>query len=187
MRVMVTIDHPWKQSFNYAILNAVTHILQEAGHEVDTLLLNDENFDPVLHTEELAGYRFGQYLDPKVGEYQRRIAQAQHLIYIFPVWWEVMPALLKGFFDKVFLPEWAFTEAEAAPLLAHITGATVITTMGAPRPIYTSVEPVVCKGILEFCGVQQTRWFNLCEVGTCTPEARTAFLDEISQHLRAQA
>jgi NAD(P)H dehydrogenase (quinone) len=185
MRVMVTIDHPWQQSFNHAILGRVVTTLQEAGHEIDVLDLHRENFDPVMRAGELAVYTQGQHLDPKVSSYQRRIEQAEHLIYIFPVWWEVMPALLKGFFDKVFLPEWAFREADAAPLLTFIKTGTVITTMGAPKPVYTSVEPVLCKGILEFCGVLRTRWFNICEVGVKTQEERRMWLSEIETYLRA--
>lgn len=184
MRVMVTIDHPWERSFNYVILSRVVAVLHERGCEIDVLNLHQENFDPVMRVQELAGYMQGKSLDPKVADYQRRIMQADHLVYIFPVWWEVMPALLKGFFDKVFLPEWAFQEADAAPLLGHVQTGTAITTMGAPRPIYTSVEPVLCKGILEFCGVQRTRWFNICEVGLKTQEERATWLNDVETYFR---
>jgi NAD(P)H dehydrogenase (quinone) len=161
----------------------VVETLRAGGRTVDVLDLHREDFDPVMRVDELAVYKQGKYLDPKVGEYQRRIEQAQHLVYIFPVWWEVMPALLKGFFDKVFLPEWAFIEADATPLLTDISGATVITTMGAPEVIYTSVEPVLCRGILGFCGVQRYRWFNLCDLPNSTPEQRAAYLDEIETYM----
>jgi putative NADPH-quinone reductase len=184
MRFMVTLDHPWEQSFNHAILSRVVAVLRECGHAVDVLDLHRENFDPVLRANELAIYTQGKWLDPKVAEYQSRIKQVDHLIYIFPVWWEVMPALLKGFFDKVFLPDWAFREADAAPLLTHIQSGTAITTMGAPRPIYTSVEAVLCQGILTFCGVRQTRWFNICEVGVKTQDERLAWLASIEAYLR---
>jgi NAD(P)H dehydrogenase (quinone) len=184
MRVMVTVDHPWPQSFNHAILNRVVATLQESGHAVDVLDLHKDGFDPVMRADELAVYTQGKSLDPKVPGYQRRIERADHLIYIFPVWWEVMPALLKGFFDKVFLPEWAFRECDAAPLLTHIKTGTAITTMGAPRPIYTSVEAVLCKGILEFSGVQKTHWFNICEVGAKTQAERLAWLSGIEDFLR---
>ena len=180
MHIMITIDHPWPESFSFTILNTVVATLKAGHHTVDVLDLNRDAFDPVMRVEELAVYAQGGVLDPKVREYQARIMAAQHLVYIFPVWWEVMPAMLKGFFDKVFLPEWAFTEDDTAPMLTHIAGATVITTMGAPRPIYTSVEPVVCKGILEFCGVQHARWLNLCEVGTVPEKTRLIWLDEIA-------
>lgn len=181
MRVLVTIDHPWKESYNYAILRALLKGLAQAGSEVDLLDLNDEDFNPVMSTEELAVYRQGKVLDPRIGAYQERIYHSDHLVYIFPVWWEVMPARLKGFFDRVFLPEWAFGEEDAAPLLGHILSGTAITTMGAPKPIYTSVDAVLCKGILAFCGIQSTRWINFCEVSRVSAEQRAAWLDEIEQ------
>jgi putative NADPH-quinone reductase len=166
------------------VLDLVVKTLHEGGHAVDVLDLHREPFDPVMRVEELAVYSKGQVLDPKVLEYQRRISQSDHLVFIFPVWWEVMPALLKGFFDKVFLPEFAFAEADASPLLTHIRSGTAITTMGAPKPIYTSVEPVLCKGILEFCGVQRTRWFNICQVNLIPPEDRAAWLRDIETYFR---
>lgn len=187
MHILAVIDHPWPQSFNHAILRRVVETLESGGHTVDVLDLHREHFDPVLHEAELAVYTQGKFLDPKVGEYQRRIEAAQHLVFIFPVWWEVMPALLKGFFDKVFLPEWAFTEADFHPLLTHITGATVITTMGAPEVVHTAVEAVLCNGILRACGVKQTTWFNLCAVSDVSAGARTAWLEEIEAHLRRLA
>jgi putative NADPH-quinone reductase len=187
MRVMVTVDHPWERSFCHAILKRVVTVLEEQGHAVDVLDLHKEGFDPVLRASELAGYSQGSYLDPKVGRYQERIARSDHLVYIFPVWWEVMPAMLKGFFDKVFLPGWAFVEADASPLLTRIGGATAITTMGAPEPIYTSVEPVLCKGILGFCGIQTCQWFNICEVQLKTTDERETWLVEIEIYLRSLA
>jgi putative NADPH-quinone reductase len=182
MHIMAVIDHPWERSFNHALLTAVLKGAQQGGHTVDVLDLHQDQFDPVMRVEELAIYTKGTYLDPKVGEYQRRIDQANHLVFIFPVWWEVMPAMLKGFFDKVFLPEWAFAEVDAAPKLTTISGATVITTMGAPRPIHTSVETALCKGTLEFCGIRKTQWFNYCQVGLVSLEQRQAWLAEIEEY-----
>jgi NAD(P)H dehydrogenase (quinone) len=185
MHALVILDHPWQGSFNHAIMQRVVETLESNSYTVDVLDLHWENFDPVFHADELAVYKQGKFLDPKVGEYQQRTAQADQLVFIFPVWWEVMPALLKGWLDKVFLPGWAFREEDAAPLLTHIQGATVITTMGAPEVIHTSVEAVLCKGVLEFCGVQQTRWFNICEVGEITQAARAAWLDDVLRYIDA--
>lgn len=184
MRVLVTIDHPWPLSFNHAILARVEETLAAGGHEIDVLNLHTDGFNPVLKEEELAVYEKGEFLDPKVGIYQKRIEAAEHLVFIFPVWWEVMPALMKGFFDKVFLPGWAFDGSDASPLLTHISGATVITTMGAPEVIYTSVEPVLCKGILGFCGISSYRWFNICDIPNSNPDQRRVYLDEIETYLR---
>jgi len=184
MHVMAIIDHPWHKSFSHCVLGRAVATLEGQGHTVDVLDLHQDGFDPVLRVEELAVYTRGQFLDPKVGAYQERVKRADHLLFIFPVWWEVMPAMLKGFFDKVFLPEWAFAEADASPLLGHIQGATIITTMAAPEVIHTSVEPVVTKGILGFCGIQHTRWFNLVAVSDITPDAREAWVAEIEAYLK---
>ncbi len=187
MRVLVTIDHPWSGSFNYAILDAVQRGLESGGHHADVLDLQAENFNPVLSTAELKVYNTGQYLDPKIGEYQARVMAAEHLIFIFPVWWEVMPARLKGWFDRVFLPEWAFVEADARPLLTHIRSGAAITTMGAPKAVFTSVEAAMLKGTLEMVGVQRTCWLNLCEVGLVTNEVRLAFLQQVEAYARGLA
>ncbi len=187
MRILVTIDHPWNGSFNHAVLERVVRTLESEGHEVDILDLHKDGFNPVLSEKELSLYTAGKYLDPKVGEYQDRIGRASYLVFIFPVWWEVMPALLKGFFDKVFLPGWAFREDDASPLLFSVGGATVITTMGAPESPHTSVEPVLCRGILEFCGIKNNKLFGIRDIANKLPEERAAYLDDIEAHLRELA
>ncbi len=184
MRVMAIIDHPRPDSFNHAILGAAVGGLRSAGHDVDVLDLHADGFDPVMRVEELAVYTAGKWLDPKVGEYQGRLDKSDYLYLVFPVWWESMPALLKGFFDKVFLPGWAFTEADFLPLLGHIRGATVITTMGAPKAVHTSVVPALCKGTLEACGVGPTRWINFLEVGNVAEEQREVWLAGVTAGAR---
>lgn len=180
MRVMLIVDHPWKGSLNHAFYTSLEDALATAGHEVDALDLHADGFNPVMSEEELAVYTKGRWLDPKVEAYQRRLMEADYLYLVFPVWWESMPALLKGFFDKVFLPGWAFNEADFSPRLTHIRGATVITTMGAPKAVYTSVEPALCKGTLEACGIRQTRWLNFLDVGNSTVEKRAEWLDQVT-------
>ena len=180
MRVLAIIDHPWADSFNHAILGTAVSALEAAGHDVDTIDLHRDRFDPVMRVEELAVYTAGRHLDPLVGDYQARIERAEQLFIIFPVWWETMPALLKGFFDKVFLPGWAFAEADASPLLTHIRGATVITTMGAPKAVHTSVESALCRGTLRMCGVGRTRWINFLDVGNSSPGQRAGWLAEVA-------
>ena len=186
MRVMAIIDHPRPGSFNHAILSAAVDGLRSAGQTVDVLDLHADGFDPVMRVEELAVYTTGQWLDPKVGEYQGRLGRADYLYLVFPVWWESMPAMLKGFFDKVFLPGWAFTEADFSPCLGHIRGATVITTMGAPKAVHTSGVPALCKGTLEACGVGPTRWINFLEVGNVSAEQRRLWLAQVEEGARGQ-
>ncbi|PIE04183.1 MAG: NAD(P)H dehydrogenase [Spirochaetales bacterium] len=183
-RALLIIDHPWQDSFNFAIARQLQKELETAGVSVDFLDLHRENFDPVLRVEELAVYTKGQFKDPKVGAYQKRIEKADYLIFVFPVWWSVMPALLKGFADKVFLPQWAFDESDASPLLTHVRQAVVVSTMGAPEEGICTVEDSFCRGLLEFCGVRNWKWFNISEVSNISREERRAFLEEVGSYCR---
>ncbi len=185
MRAMVTITHPWPGSFNFAVFQRVVEALKADGHEVDALDLYRDGFNPVLSEAELAGYAQGKILDPQVLNYQERIRRAEHLIYIFPIWWEGLPALLKGFFDKVFTPGFAFTEEDFSPLLTHIKSGTVITTMGAPEAKYTDIEKALLQGTLGVCGVQRTRWLNFTDIPNSTQEQRVAWMDEVTAYVRA--
>ena len=85
MNFHIIIDHPWKESFNFAILDSVIKAIKEKNEEFDVLDLNRENFNPVMNEKELALYAKGKYLDPKVKEYQNRLSAADYLIFIFPI------------------------------------------------------------------------------------------------------
>ena len=184
MHVLAIIDHPWNGSFNHALFSAVVCAAREAGHEVDELDLHRDGFNPAMTVDELAVYSSGRYLDPKVGDYQKRIERAEYLFLVFPVWWETMPAMLKGFFDKVFLPDWAFAEADASPNLGHVIGATVINTTGAPKAVHTSVEAALCRVTLGMAGVRRNEWINFLDVGNSTPEQRADWLSRASEAAR---
>ena len=101
MKTMVIFNHPYEGSYCAAVRQAVISGLKTAGAEIDVLHLDQDGFDPVMSTEELAGFNQGIASDPKVLDYQARIADADHMVFIFPIWWELMPALTKGFMDKV--------------------------------------------------------------------------------------
>jgi len=185
VRLLAVIDHPWTGSFNHAVLATLAGEARARGHDIDTIDLHADRFDPVMSAEELAVYSKGRFLDPMVGAYQERIMKADYLFLVFPVWWETMPALLKGFFDKVFLPDWAFAEADFSPKLTGLRGATAITTMGAPKAVHTSVEAALCRGTLEACGVRGARWLNFLDVGASTPERRAEWLQSVRDSVAA--
>ncbi|TVQ24999.1 MAG: flavodoxin family protein, partial [Spirochaetaceae bacterium] len=160
MNILAVIDHPWKESFNYAVLDAFVSGAEDAGHTVEVIDLNAIGFNPVVSPAELAVYSTGGSHDPIVREHQDRIMHSQHLAFVYPVWWSVMPARLKGWFDKVLLPGFAFTPGDLPePLLTHIPAATVLTTTGAPDNIHRSqycdpTQRVVGDGTLAFCGIK---------------------------------
>lgn len=187
MNIHIIIDHPWEESFNYVILSGLSETLQQAGHSIDVLDLNQDGFNPVFSQAELALYTQGGSLDPKVKEYQQRLINADYLVMIFPVWWNMMPARLKGWMDKVLLPGFAFTKGQFPdPLLTHMSGAMVLTTSGASdeevRETYHGVIGWgLCKGTLEFCGISPVIWHNFGDTGFATSEAHYAWVEFIKQ------
>ncbi len=187
MHIHIIIDHPWQKSFNYAILEAFTKGVKQAGHQIDLLDLNRDEFNPVFSTEELALYAQGESLDPKVKDYQGRLLAANHLVMLFPIWWNVMPARLKGWMDKVLLPGFAFTKGQdPLPLINQMQGATVLTTSGAPDHVvrqtyHNALDWVLCKGTLEFCGISPVTWLNFGETGFASQQAHDDWLDEVKR------
>ncbi|HON78694.1 MAG TPA: NAD(P)H-dependent oxidoreductase [Spirochaetota bacterium] len=189
MNVMVIYDHPWEGSYCNAVLQQVIQGLKRGGHHYDVLDLQKDGFDPIMRAADLALYSKGQYSDPKVGEYQSRIEKADHLFFIFPIWWEVMPAYLKGFCDKVFLNNWAYEKTGLMPKgkLTFIKGATVITTMGTPGILYrlkygNAIEKAFNVGTLKFCGIKKVKWINLGRVDGVTQKKREKWLSDIGNY-----
>lgn len=141
MKVVVVFNHPYEGSYCNAILNSVVRGLHHAGHEADIIHLDNENFNPVMTAQDLKAFRDKHPSDPKVIEYKNRLEQADHLLFIFPIWWELMPALLKGFIDKVISPGVAYDYTNASntkmkPLWTNMKGVTMITTMNTPGILY---------------------------------------------------
>jgi putative NADPH-quinone reductase len=171
MHFHIIIDHPWSGSFNYAVLDAFLAGLNMHQHQTDILDLNQEAFNPIFSEEELAVYTRGISLDPMVKDCQKRLLAADFLVLIFPIWWNVMPARLKGWMDKVLLPGFAFTEEEPPkPLLTHIQGAAVLTTTATPDKLHRetyheALHWVLCEGTLAFCGIEPVTWLNFGQAG----------------------
>jgi len=185
MKVLIIYAHPYEGSFNKDILDNTLEGLKHAGHEVELINLNEEGFNPVLTSEELAKYSDGEYLDPKVGEYLAKIKDAEHLVFIFPIWWGGVPAILKGFFDKVLLKKETYDFKGMLPVgkLKH-KSATVISTMNSPKFYYNfilkaPIKQTVIKGTLKLCGIKPVKWIELTQVVSASNQKRERMLDRI--------
>ena len=107
MNILIIYAHPNHQSFNGAILQQVkTHL--NPKHQVQILDLYAEKFDPLLRFDE-DQLRRDLDKDPEMEKYRQLISWADHLIWIFPIWWGGMPAILKGFIDRVFASGFAYS------------------------------------------------------------------------------
>ena len=160
-RVLVILGHPSEASLCGAIANAYLKGAQAAEHEVRFLSLGKLKFDPILRD----GYNTIQALEPDLVAAQESIAWAEHLVFVYPIWWGSIPAILKGFFDRIFLPGFAFKFRKDAlmvdGLLKHRT-AHLIATMDTPPWYYRLVYRMpghnqMKRTILEFCGIKPVK------------------------------
>ena len=137
MRVHVVYAHPSPNSFTAAVHGRIIAGLAGRSHQVDDLDLYAERFEPVLTlTERDAYFEVGANLS-SVERYVERLRAAEALVLCFPTWWYGMPAILKGWFDRVWLPGVAFSSpAAGGPItrcLTNIRKLAVVTTYNAPR------------------------------------------------------
>ncbi|HOJ00160.1 MAG TPA: NAD(P)H-dependent oxidoreductase [Anaerolineaceae bacterium] len=185
MKIHIIIDHPDPASFNHQIMNTFIEGIDKNKHELDVLDLDADQFNPVMSKEEFKAYNRGEYLDPKVKEYQQRLKSADYLALFFPIWWMVMPARMKGWIDKVLLPGFAFSKgANPEPLLSHITSAVIFTTTAISdekhrKDFNNALDWVLCKGTLNFIGIRNTQWLNFGEAGIASPEKYQEWLAHV--------
>ncbi|MFM2210709.1 MAG: hypothetical protein RIQ96_2352 [Pseudomonadota bacterium] len=136
MRVLVLYSHPVETSYNAALHTQVVHSLRAAGHEVDDCDLYAEGFNPVMSREERLGHHEVPANQAPVQSYVDRLQRAEALVLCFPTWCFGMPAMLKGFFDRVLMPGVAFDISDPAnvrPALTHLKRISAVVTYGRPR------------------------------------------------------
>lgn len=104
MRTIIVFNHPYELSYCNAILHAVTKGLKNAYHDVDLMHLDNDGFNPAMSKDDLKAFVEHQSIDPQVIDYNQRLEKADHRVFIFPIWWDQMPAMTKGFIDRVFSP-----------------------------------------------------------------------------------
>lgn len=134
MNVLVLYAHPVETSFNAALHALIVERLKAKGHAVDDCDLYAEDFDPRMSRAERLAYHDPTNIEP-VKDYVRRLKQAEALVLSFPVWNYGFPAILKGFFDRVFLPGVSFEmiDGKATPSLHNIRKVSAVTTYGGDR------------------------------------------------------
>ena len=136
MRVLVLYCHPLDDSFNAAVHRAAVDALRAERHEVDDCDLYAEDFDPVLRRDERLVYHDLERNRDSVEPHVQRLLQAQALVLVFPVWSFGMPAMLKGWFDRVLVPGVSFhldEQGRTRPGLTHLRHIVGIATYGTPR------------------------------------------------------
>ena len=160
MRVLVVFAHPLADSFTAALHRTVVEALRRVGHEVDDCDLYAEHFDPVLTAAERRVYNTASPDLSAVEPYVERLRRAEALVLCFPTWWYGLPAILKGWFDRVWAPGVAFELPAGGgailPALHNIRKFAVVTTYGSPwwlvkLVLRDPVRMVLFRGLRRLC------------------------------------
>lgn len=166
--VLVLCGHPDKDSFSGTVADHYQAGAQDAGHNVERVNIGELNFDPILHK----GYKEIQHLEPDLIALQDKFRAADHIVIVYPNWWCTMPAILKGLFDRFWLPGFAFNfNKQTKKIEKHLKGKTgrVIILSGSHSPFMTwwqfgDYTNEIQYGILEFAGIRtQVSSFGPCE------------------------
>ncbi|MEP3279313.1 MAG: NAD(P)H-dependent oxidoreductase [Stappiaceae bacterium] len=190
MRVLVIFAHPVESSFQAALHLKVVETLIRAGHKVDDLDLYAEDFDPLLSSEERSNYHNLEADRSAVRPYIDRLTAAEALVLIYPVWNYGFPAILKGFFDRVFLPGVSFEmqDGKVSPSLQNISKLVAVTTYGGTwwRAFLAGDPPR--KLIMRFLRAitrpgQGCLYLAHYDMNRSTTRSRETFLDQVAKEM----
>lgn len=161
-RILIVIGHPAKlrKRFSEALAEAYQQGAQRAGYEVRLVNISQLNFDQILHE----GYDGEQPPELDIINAQQMILWAEYLVFIYPIWGYMIPALLKGFFERTFTPGFAYAKQSNIPLKSGLLSgksARIIQTTGIPslvyRLLYWAHGAMALKSMLKFCGIAPIR------------------------------
>ena len=173
--------HPCAESFSSALHGTVVQTLRGRGWDVDDCDLNAEGFSPVLTGAERRGYHAVGPNADAVRPYVERLQQAEALVLVFPVWNFGYPAILKGFFDRVFLPGVSFRleNGRVTPNLTHVRKLAAVTTYGASRlrAVLMGDPPRLLfkRALWHVCRPDTTRYLALYDMNRATAAQRDRF------------
>jgi NAD(P)H dehydrogenase (quinone) len=193
MNVKVVYAHPIRESFNAALHKNIIAGLRSAGHEIRDFDLYARGFDPVMPSEELRNYADVEKNRIPVQEYVDGLLWAEALVLCFPTWWNGMPAILKGYFDRVWVPGVVFHISQTGlsnlvPQLRNLTHLSIVTTCGSPwwfTKVYMGNpnHRVLMNGIQAVCPQRLKKTFLAhYSMGRCSAQSRTRFLEKVRKH-----
>ena len=188
-RALVLFAHPCPESFSSALKDRVVDTLQRRDWQVDLCDLNREGFDPVLSEAERRGYHDSPTNRVPVQGYIDRVMAAQALVMVFPVWNFGYPAILKGFLDRVFLPDVSFklVDGKVRPNLTHIRKLAAVTTYGGNRmrALLVGDPPRKCvtRAVWHVCRPDKTKYLALYDMNRADDAKRAGFLARVGDEM----
>ena len=189
MRVLVVLAHPVRESFAHGVCAAAAKGFARAGHEVRVLDLYAMGFDPVLSRDDRLGYHTPGENEAPVAEHLDHLRWAEALVFVYPTWWYSLPAMLKGWIDRVWVPHATFDLPKGlAPIKGRLHNVKVVgafATYGSPWwwvrfVIGDPGRRIVLRGIRPLCHPRcKTFWLGHYLMDSSTPESRARFLARV--------
>ncbi len=169
MRCLIVTAHPLANSLCQSLANSASETLQQLGHQVELEDLYAHQFAPALTPKERNAYYQTSYDTTSVRAQTKRLIDAEALVLCFPTWWFGFPAVLKGWFDRVWVPGVAYDHASdlgaIKPRLKNLKHVLVITSLGSPWWVDKFIMRQPVKRILK-----------TAILGTCAPQAKFEML-----------
>ena len=183
-KILVILGQPQRRSYGGALAQAYIEGAREAGAEVKEMFLGDLQFNACANASQPpAG------LEPDLQRAQEAIRWADHLVFVYPIWWGTIPALLKGFIERAFTEGFAVKFRDDSPWWDRLLkgrSARLIVTMNTPSFIYRWMfgrpgHNTMKKTILEFCGVKPVRITEIGPVRNSTDAKRQKWLVQVRE------
>ncbi|WP_316836283.1 NAD(P)H-dependent oxidoreductase [Pedobacter nutrimenti] len=183
--ILIINGHPNRDSFNFALAKAYKEAAILKGASVAEINIADLHFNPNLQF----GYTKRMDLEPDLLESLEKIRQADHLVWVHPVWWGGLPAMMKGFIDRLFLPGLTYKYKDNSVWWDKLlTGKTarIITTIDQPAWYYRFVYGnsginQLKKSTLEFCGIKPVKVTTIGVIKTSDNEKREQWLNKMTE------
>jgi len=193
MRVLVIYAHPSPTSFVAALHGKIKETLAAGGHEIDDLDLYAERFDPVMSLETYAHYVDAGANTTGVESYVERLRAAEAMALVFPIWFDGLPAILQGYFQRVFLPGVAITiDANGVfhPNLQKIRRLAAVCTYGESQSALDAKGDPPRRFVRDNIGVLiapegKFEYLGHYDMNYSTPERRQLFLERVERTFAA--
>lgn len=191
MKVLVVVCHPNRESFVHAACDRALAGLRTGRHDVRLTDLHADGFQPAMTCEERRTHKVPG-VTPDLRQYGDDLAWAEALVLVYPTWWSGQPAMLKGWFDRVWVAgvAWKMEDGDARPtaLLRHVRRIVIVTTHGSPKLVNAlegeSGKRTVTRSLRAMCSRRtRTTWCALYGLDLADDADRVAFLDEVERTL----
>ena len=193
MNVLVVHAHPSADSYSSALYRTALRALEQAGHAVTGISLYEEGFEARMSRDERVAYETATpILDPVVARHAELVKAAQMLVFVYPTWWFGLPAILKGWLERVLVPGVGFVldprTNKVRRGLGHVHRIVGVTTYGSPRSsIFFATDGgrrTLTRALRLLCHpLARTRWLGLYGIDTSTDDDRLEFLSKVEHVL----